>query len=128
MINSLIKKILFTPKISKVIVKQLLRIHTLIYRYISVFSVVAENGLHPKHRLMNYHKFFVDNISKDDVVLDIGCGNGALTFDIAKKAKYVYAIDIIKENIDSAKKKYNANNILILLETQQNMNLKEILM
>ncbi|MEW6068413.1 MAG: class I SAM-dependent methyltransferase [Nitrospirota bacterium] len=113
--KSLIKKLILTPVVSKKIVKQLLKIHTLSYRFISTFSVAAEDGLHPKHRLMNYHKFFVDNVSEDDIVLDIGCGNGALTYDIAKKAKYVFGIDINAKNIEYTKKKYNADNITYII-------------
>jgi len=33
-------------------------------------------------------------VSKDDVVVDIGCGTGGLTVEFAKKAKKVYAIDL----------------------------------
>lgn len=113
--KSLIKKLVLTPVVSKIIVKQLLKIHTLSYNYISFFSIAAEDGLHPKHRLMNYHKFFVDNINKGDVVLDIGCGNGALTYDVAKKAEHVYGIDINVENIEHAQKSYNANNITYII-------------
>lgn len=113
--KSLIKNIILRPAVSKKIVKQLLKIHTLSYKLIGIFSIAAENGLHPKHRLMNYHKFFVENVSEDDIVLDIGCGNGALTYDIAKKAKHVYGIDFNEKNIEYAKKKYNAANITYII-------------
>ncbi len=113
--KSLIKKLILTPVVSKKIVRQLLKIHTLSYRFISTFSVAAEDGLHPKHRLMNYHKFFVDNVSESDIVLDIGCGNGALTYDVARKAKYVYGIDINAKNIEYARQKYNADNITYII-------------
>ncbi|MCD6317896.1 methyltransferase [Candidatus Aerophobetes bacterium] len=43
--------------------------------------------MHPKHRLMNYHKFFIDNINEKDKILDVGCGNGFLTYELAAKAK-----------------------------------------
>ena len=32
-------------------------------------------------------------VSKDDVVVDVGCGTGGLTLEFAKRAKKVYAID-----------------------------------
>ena len=60
---------------------------------------------------MNYHKFFVDNIDENDVVLDIGCGNGALSYDIAKKAKKVVGIDLNEKNISFAKERYSKENI-----------------
>jgi len=93
--------------------KLLLYFHNFLYRVISHFAI--KRGLHPKHRLTNYHKFFTDNVSKTDTVLDIGCGNGYLTYKIAEKAFHVYAIDIIdnfkyhKDNIRFYK--FDANEI-----------------
>jgi 2-polyprenyl-3-methyl-5-hydroxy-6-metoxy-1,4-benzoquinol methylase len=60
---------------------------------------------------MNYHKFFVDNVGENDTVLDIGCGNGALTYDVARKAKKVVGIDLNEQNITSAKNKFSRENI-----------------
>jgi len=60
---------------------------------------------------MNYHAFFLDNIEKNSTVLDIGCGSGELTFDLAKKAKYVVAIDNSLNKINKAIKKCNKENI-----------------
>lgn len=98
-------------KIYTSLIKFALRLHNFSYRLTTKLAIKAEGGLHPKHRLMNYHKFFVDNISPGDAVLDIGCGNGALTFDLAKKAKKVVGIDLNKENIKIAKEKYSAPDI-----------------
>lgn len=75
------------------------------------FSCMAEGMLHPKHRLTNYHQFFVDNINEGDRVLDLGCGNGALSFDVAKKAKFVKGIDKSERNIVICRKKYGRDNI-----------------
>jgi len=110
--NKLILKIFILLRNSflrKPIVKFLLRLHNFSYQWAGFFCL--EDGVHPKHRLMNYHKFFVDNISPDDMVLDVGCGNGALTYDLAKKAKKVIGVDINKENIYFAKKKFSRDNI-----------------
>lgn len=101
--------------IYKIIVKIILKLHNFSYRLTSIFSKKAEQGLHPKHRLMNYHKFFVDNINSGDMVLDIGCGNGALTYDLAKKAKKVIGIDLNKKNIKIAEEKYFAPNIKYII-------------
>ena len=88
-----------------------LKLHNLSYKLATRLAIRAENGLHPKHRLMNYHQFFLDNINSGDIVLDVGCGNGALAYDLAQKAKRVVGIDLSPENIKIAKKKYSAPNI-----------------
>jgi len=102
-------------KIYKILAKSALRLHNFSYKLATKFAIKTEDGLHPKHRLMNYHQFFVDNVNSEDKVLDIGCGNGALTFEIAKKAKKVVGIDLDKKNIKIAKKEYWAPNIKYLV-------------
>ncbi len=47
-------------------------------------------------------------------ILDIGCGNGLLTYDLAQKARHVTAIDINKDNIEFARLNYNRENIKYL--------------
>lgn len=81
------------------------------YSIISSLAVRLNHGHHPKHRIMKYDQFFIDNIGKNDSVIDIGCGNGYLTYQIAKKAKFVAAIDLNPKNILVAKKRFTANNI-----------------
>lgn len=61
-------------------------------------------GLHPKHRIMHYHDFFVKRIIPGEKVLDIGCGVGAVAYSVAEGGGEVTAIDISKKNIDSAKR------------------------
>ena len=72
-----------------------------------------DGGIHAKHRLMNYHKFFIDNIPIGSRVLDIGCGNGALAWDIVKNVKDVHliGIDINSESINLARRNYQSSNL-----------------
>jgi len=66
-----------------------------------------EGGLHPKHRLMRYHDFFVLRVRHGERVLDIGCGNGALAYDVAEKGHVdVVGIDLNSANIDTAKSRW----------------------
>ncbi len=80
------------------------------YSLIKIF-VAPKNGLHPKHSIMNYHKFFIDNINSGDTVLDIGCGNGAVAYDLAAKAGRVIGIEIKEKNIKAAKEKFFRPNL-----------------
>jgi len=102
-------------KLYRGLVKLALKLHNFSYKLAGRLAIKAEGGLHPKHRLMNYHKFFVDNINPGDIVLDIGCGNGFLTYDVAKKAKKVLGIDISRKNIDIAQKNYNRANLRFIV-------------
>ena len=53
-------------------------------RLISERAIALGNGVHPKHTLMGYHEFFISNIEKSSVVLDVGCGYGAVARSIGK--------------------------------------------
>ena len=89
------------------------------YEGLGKYAAVLEGGVHPKHRLMKYHQFFVDNIESEDVVLDIGCGNGLLALDLAQKAKKIVAVDLNSDNIKQAeewRKKYGYDNVVFRLE------------
>lgn len=102
----------FGKRLTLFALKMILKLHSFSYsRAGRLAQKVEENGLHPKHRIMNYHNFFVDNVNENDTVLDIGCGNGALTYDVARKAEKVVGIDLSEQNISIAKRKYSRENI-----------------
>lgn len=84
------------------------------YSLIKAF-ITPKGGVHPKHAIMNYHQFFVDNIEASDKVLDIGCGNGAVAYDVAAKAAKVVGIDIAPKNIRLAKEKFQCSNLEFIL-------------
>lgn len=70
------------------------------------------NGLHPKHRYLKYHDFFVNRIGKNEKVLDVGCGMGVVSYSIALKSEaIVTGIDLNPENIKKAKMQFNHKNI-----------------
>jgi 2-polyprenyl-3-methyl-5-hydroxy-6-metoxy-1,4-benzoquinol methylase len=102
---------LISQRVARLILRMLMRVHNACYAYITRLAVTAGAGIHPKHRLMNYHTFFIDNTGADNVVLDIGCGNGFLTRDIAEKARSVTGIDASKNNIELARKDFSRDNI-----------------
>ena len=51
------------------------------------------------------------NISKDDVVFDLYCGIGTISLFMAKFAKKVYGIEIVKEAVEMAKENAKNNHI-----------------
>ena len=66
-----------------------------------------ERGIHPKHRLTDYHRFFVDRIADGERVVDVGCGMGAVADTIARsRAVDVIGIDDDPRSIELARARY----------------------
>lgn len=75
-------------------------------------SVAYDGGLHTKHRHMRYHDFFVDRVRENQRVLDLGCGNGALAYDLAEKGKaLVTGIDSNPHHIRQAIQQFSHASI-----------------
>ncbi len=71
-------------------------------------SVRYGGGAHTKHRHTRYHDFFVHRIRPGERVLDVGCGIGALAFDVARRAgASVVGIDL------SARKCYHSQDKIL---------------
>ena len=106
-------------KVKERIVKLFLRIFFALdnfcYKAISSLAIKYEGGVHPKHRILNYHQFFLNNIEQNNKVLDVGCGNGNLTFDLAMKAQKVVGIDLNEKYLATAKKNNQAKNVEYIL-------------
>jgi len=95
----------------KFVLKFYIRFHNYLYHQISKISSRLNNDIHPKHRIMKYYNFFLDNIDKNSKVLDIGCGIGFIAYKLSDKAQIVVAMDINEKSIEIAKKKYKRKNI-----------------
>ena len=106
MVGNKFKRFIYNPYVARIIVRLLAKLHHASYSLIGSFASAAEGGLHPKHRIMNYHKFFLDNVSVGDSILDVGCGNGFLLADLSRKAQSLsVGIDISEENIQEARRR-----------------------
>lgn len=85
----------------------LFRLDEKLYKLQGKTAVEFGKGLHPKHRLTNYHNFFVQRIQPNQRVLDIGCGNGSVAYDVAERAgAQVLGIDLSEDNIAIAHDQY----------------------
>ena len=71
-------------------------------------SVEYGGGLHTKHRHTDYHGFFTRNIKAGERVLDIGCGNGFLSYDMASQVEgvRVVGIELSEANVRFAREHY----------------------
>ncbi len=77
-------------------------------------AIEFSDGIHPKHHLINYHKFFIENMNNNiENVLDVGSGNGFVANEIAEKFKNknVVGIDRNENNIYNSVNKYNLKNL-----------------
>jgi 2-polyprenyl-3-methyl-5-hydroxy-6-metoxy-1,4-benzoquinol methylase len=88
-------------------------LHNMAYHLISFFA--SHNGIHPKHRLIKYHDFFVDNILPSDRVLDVGCGKGEVARTVAKMATAVVGIDISPKSIALAQGSSTPSNLSFIV-------------
>ncbi len=70
-------------------------------------------GEHPKHRLTDYHRFFIDRIADGDRVLDVGCGYGAVARAIAHAHPNctVTGIDMDGPRLAQARNSRNPDNL-----------------
>ena len=87
--------------------RQLLTLDDDLAGIINRLALRYDNGVHAKHRLMKYHDFFVERISRGERVLDVGCGYGAVASAIAERAgAVVTGIDLDGENVAIARQRY----------------------
>lgn len=108
-----LKKVLCSNKlVLQYFLIQIMKLHNLCYSWIGRLACqCSKDAVHPKHRLLRYHEWFLEHIDQNDSVLDIGCGQGMLAYDIAKKVVQVTAVDSNEANIAEARLKYFSHNI-----------------
>ena len=89
--------------------KFLLTLNNEIYTLTGQEAIRYGDGIHTKHRHIKYHEFFIKNIHEGETVLDIGCGNGALAYDVVSRFENVSltGIDMNETNISFAKQTYS---------------------
>jgi len=89
----------------------LLTDHTTRRQFLARFSTEVFDGVHPKNIFHYRHEFFLDNVEKDEVVVDIACGTGKILFEISKSIEKGIGIDIDSRNLDICKNRHNAPNL-----------------
>lgn len=94
----------------------LFRMGTAFYPVLSRKAVEYDGGVHTKHRHTRYHDFFVGRVRPGERVLDIGCGIGAVAYDIAVRAgAQVVGIDLSPHNIATAQDRYRHPHLEFLV-------------
>jgi len=109
--RKLLRMILNNKKMAKFLQDIVLNLHSKTYALSGSLASVLNDGIHPKHRIMKYKEWFLDNIQKDWVVLDVGCNTGMMPQMMSNKANFVYGIEIEEKHIIEAKKQREEENI-----------------
>lgn len=84
--------------------------HNICYRLAGRLAIKSE-GIHPKHRIIQYEQWFMDHIEHEDVLLDIGSNTGIMPAIFATKANYVYGVEINAKHVFLARKERGAANL-----------------
>lgn len=93
----------------------LLELDNALYPLESQAATRYEGGVHPKHRLTQYHDFFVRRISAGDRVLDVGCRTGEVAFEIANRTgAKVTGIDIDLPSLQEGRQRNTHPNLELL--------------
>ena len=59
--------IIFKSKIiAKLLQNTILNLHSKAYLFSGYIASILNDGVHPKHRIMKYKEWFLDNIQKDN--------------------------------------------------------------
>jgi SAM-dependent methyltransferase len=112
MIKKYILRLLQHPLFVRFFLKAFLKFHNFSYRLVGILSSELEpDGLHPKHRLMRYHDWFASRLEKEWDILDIGCGNGAMAYDMKSACRSVTGVDINSDNIKRAEKQFSKEGV-----------------
>jgi 2-polyprenyl-3-methyl-5-hydroxy-6-metoxy-1,4-benzoquinol methylase len=112
MLRKTAKRFLSWEPVASRLIDPVLKMHGALYRLAGYISQSLEqDGLHPKHRLMDYHKWFCGKMNPSWKVLDVGCGNGALAAELSGYCRELVAIDIDPGNIAAARRDNSRGNI-----------------
>lgn len=121
-----LKNLIYNKLVAKLILKKILRIHTLSYKLSGIYSSIINDGSHPKHKIIDYFSWYLDNINTSDIIIDIGCNKGYMANIMSQKAKQVYGIEILNEFVEYANKNYKSNNLAFYCADATNFDYKDL--
>lgn len=65
----------------------------------------SEYVIHPKHLIQLERPWYLFYIKKNDIVLDVGCGNGSSSIECSKKCKKTIGFDYNEHSVKIAKRR-----------------------
>lgn len=109
--KSLFKSFFLNRFTAKYFLRTTLSLHSFLYKFLTKLAIIHNNGFHPKHKIIKYEEWFLNNIYEGWVILDIGSNTGFLSQKLSKKASYIYGIDIDDNHIKKAISLNLSNNV-----------------
>lgn len=88
-----IKSLFLNKSVAKSALPILLRFHNWLYKLITRLSIIHNRNIHPKHHIVRYEDWFIDQLKADDIVLEIGSHTGDMSRKIAPFCKEVHAVE-----------------------------------
>lgn len=90
--------------LAELLLRRVLEIHSWSYSWAGRLAVKVGGGIHPKHGILEYEKWFADRIGSDWTVVDIGSNSGTMARAMADKASFVYGIELDKGLVERAQR------------------------
>ena len=84
----------------------------------------SKYAIHPKHLIVVEPLWYLADINKEDVVLDIGCNNGQHTLKTAVKCKKIIGLDYDRKQLIIARNSASDKNIKNVVFRQFNLEQK----
>ena len=106
-----INKIIQMEFFSKILIKPVLKLHTISYKLAGIMSIQLNNNIHPKHKIMQYKEWFLSNLNDNSIVLDVGCNTGMMPEVMSQKVTFVYGVEIEQQHVEVARNLRQRDNI-----------------
>lgn len=111
-VRGILRMVIFNRMTAPWLIKPVLRLHSYSYKLASELSILSSNdGIHPKHEIMRYEAWFLDQVDPQWTVLDVGSNTGIMANLLAGKATFVYGIELDKKLVNEAQRKQQLQNI-----------------
>ena len=107
----IIRPVIFNKLVARIALIPLLRCHSFCYKCVGILASILNDGVHPKHQILKYKEWFLDNIEHGWVVLDVGSNTGMLPFLLAEKAEFVYGVELNQDYVHTATTQRSKENI-----------------
>jgi SAM-dependent methyltransferase len=111
-IRGILRRVIFNQMTAPWLIRPVLRLHSYCYKLAGELAImVSDDRIHPKHEIIRYESWFLDQVEPKWTVLDVGSNTGMMANLLAGKAAFVYGIELEKKLVDEAQRKRQLPNI-----------------